>query len=291
MTHETAESNRPIGPTTDCHMHFYDGRYPASPGSVLFPPDATPAMYSALREDLDIDRTVVVQPTTYGLDNTCQLDGMMQLAEGSGAHTVRGVMVVDTSTTQRELRRLHEAGVRGARFHMLPGGAVGWDQLAPVAMAIADFGWHIQLQMNGRELPERLPLLLDLPTDVVVDHVGRFMPPVTTQDPAFHALLTLIETKGWVKISAPYESSVSGAPDYVDVEPLAAALIERVGDKALWATNWPHPGRTQPPSPHELLALLARWIPDADLARRILVENPTRLYDFPESPTSQTKET
>ena len=272
-------------------MHFYDERYPASPDAVLFPPDATPALYDTLRRSLNIDRTVVVQPTTYGLDNTCQLDGMAQLAESNGTDSVRGVMVIDASTSSEELARLHAAGVRGARFHMLPGGAVGWDQLAPVAAAIAEFGWHVQLQMNGRDLPDRLPQLVSLPTEVVVDHVGRFMPPVTINDDAFLALLTLVETNGWVKISAPYESSVSGPDGYSDVEPLATALLERVGDRAVWATNWPHPGQAHQLGPDELATLANRWIPNTELARRILVENPTRLYDFPESSTLETQET
>lgn len=271
----------PATGVTDCHMHFYDDRYPTAPGSVLFPPEATPTMYQALKDRLGLDRTVVVQPTTYGLDNQCQLDAMAGLADHGGHDSVRGVLVVDTATPRNELERLHRLGVRGARFHMLPGGAVDWEQLEPVAEAIAEFGWHVQLQLNGRELPEHLPRLLALPTDVVVDHVGRFMPPVGIDDPAFAALLTLIETKGWVKISAPYESSTSGPREYADVAPLAAELIKRVGDKALWASNWPHPGQLDPPTATDLADLFQRWIPEADVARRILVENPARLYDFP----------
>ena len=260
---------------TDCHMHFYDDRYPTASGSVLFP-----TMYRALQDRLGLDRTVVVQPTTYGLDNQCQLDAMAELAAHGGKNSVRGVLVVHPDTPRNELERLHGLGVRGARFHMLAGGAVDWDQLEPVAEAIAEFGWHIQLQLNGRELPEHLPRLLALPTDVVVDHVGRFMPPIGIDDPAFAALLTLIETKGWVKISAPYESSTLGPPEYADVAPLAAELIKRVGDKAVWASNWPHPGQTAPPTGTQLADLFRRWIPEADVARRILVENPARLYDF-----------
>ena len=264
----------------DCHMHFYDEKYPASPDAVLFPPNATPAMYSELTGALGIERTVVVQPTTYGLDNSCQLDGMAELERSRGAGFVRGVMVVNADTPISELEHMHAAGVRGARFHMLPGGAVDWDQLVPVAQKIAEFGWHIQLQMNSRGLPEKLQTLLDLPTDVVVDHVGRFMPPVSADDPAFVALLTLIETKGWVKLSAPYESSVTGPEQYADLDPLVSALIEQVGDKALWASNWPHPGQTSPPNASHLASLTKRWIPDTAMAQRILIDNPARLYGF-----------
>lgn len=269
-----------VGPIADCHMHFYDNEYRSAPGSVLFPPNASPHMYRQQQHELGLRRTVVVQPTTYGLDNRCQLAGMAELGVEQGPDNVRGVVVIDATVTRPELEQLHGQGVRGARFHMLPGGAVGWDQLEPVAHAIADFGWHIQLQMNGRELPDRLQRLLDLPTDVVVDHVGRFMPPVRTDDPAFTALISLIETKGWVKLSAPYESSTTGPQRYQDLNPLVAALLDRVGDKAVWATNWPHPGQQSPPSTMDIAELTKRWIPNDAVRREILITNPARLYGF-----------
>ena len=132
---------------------------------------------------------VVVQPTTYGTDNSCQLEAMKSFGENA-----RGVMVADLSATDEELERLTGLGVRGVRFHMLPGGALPWDILAEMAARVNNFGWHVQLQMNGRELPAREALLKGLPCDLVVDHVGRFMGPVPTDDPAFKVLLQFLET-------------------------------------------------------------------------------------------------
>lgn len=261
--------------TCDTHMHFYHHSYPSSPDAVLHPPDATVADYRGLQAELGTERVVVVQPTTYGLDNSCQLDAMAQL--GGRA---RGIAVLDHTISAAEIERLDELGVRGARFHMLPGGAVGWESLEPVATAIADAGWHVQLQLNGRELIDRIDQLLALPVPVVIDHVGRFMPPVPVDDPAFAALCRLIEEGGGrVKISAPYESSTDGPPDYSDVAPLARTLIDRYPDRMLWATNWPHPGRTDPPTAADLRALLEAWIP-AELRHMVLVDNPAALYGF-----------
>ena len=264
-----------IGPACDTHVHFYDGTFPVANAAVLRPPDASPTDYRHLQSTLATERVVVVQPTTYGLDNSCQLEAMATF--GADA---RGVMVVDSDTSREELARLTELGVRGARFHMLAGGAGGWEMLEAVAARIAPFGWHVQLQLNGRELVDRVDTLLRLPVGLVVDHIGRFMPPVETASAAFAALLMLVEHGAMVKLSAPYESSTVGPPDFEDVTQLADALVARATDRLLWASNWPHPGQLTAPSAAELVALRDRWLPTDEIRQRVLVDNPAELYDF-----------
>lgn len=260
----------------DTHIHFYNAGHPTAPTALITPPEAWVENYRALQARLGLSRVVVVQPTTYGLDNACQLQAMAAFGDNA-----RGVVVVDSSVTEATLERYHALGVRGVRFHMLPGGALDWRELAPAAARIRDYGWHLQLQMNGRELPARLPALQALPVELVVDHLGRFMPPVGVDHPAFKALLKLLDTgRCWVKLSAPYESSRSGPPDYADVSPLARALVRHAPDRMLWASNWPHPGQAAPPDEARLLALLEAWAGDARACRRILVDNPAELYGF-----------
>jgi D-galactarolactone isomerase len=266
----------PVG-TCDTHMHVYDERYPAAPTALLRPPDAPVADYRRLQASLGLDRVVVVQPTTYGLDNRCQLDAVDELGD-----TARAVVVVDAATTLDELQRLDRLGARGARFHMLPGGAVGWDDLPVVAARIADLGWHVQLQLDGRELPHRLTALRHLPTSLVVDHVGRFMPPVALDHDAFAALLALLDTgRTWVKLSAPYESTLDGAPTFPAVTTLATALVAAYPDRMLWGSNWPHPGQPDPLTDDDLLHLMLDWLPDPAVRHRVLVANPGELYRFP----------
>jgi D-galactarolactone isomerase len=265
----------PIG-ACDSHMHIYDERYPAAPSTLLRPPDALVADYQRLQTSLGLDRVVVVQPTTYGLDNRCQLDAVAELGD-----TARAVVVVDAATTTDELKRLDQLGACGARFHMLPGGAVGWDDLATVAARIADLGWHIQLQLDGRELPHRLAALRHLPTPLVVDHVGRFMPPVAPDDEAFAALLALLDTgRTWVKLSAPYESTLDGAPRFPAVTSLARVLVAAHPDRMLWGSNWPHPGQPRPLTGDQLTRLMFDWLPDPAVRHRVLVTNPAELYRF-----------
>lgn len=258
----------------DTHLHVYDQRFPAAPEAVLRPPDATVDDYRRLQDALGLERLVLIQPTTYGLDNRLHLEAMAAFGDSA-----RGVMVVDATTPLDELRRLTDLGVRGARFHMLPGGAVGWDDLDIVAGRVADLGWHIQLQLNGLDLIDHRDQLLRLPTPLVIDHIGRFTPPPPLDHPSVALLFELLDQdRTWVKLSAPYESSASGPPDYVDELHLVDALVEARPDRLLWASNWPHPGQSDPPDDHDLRRLLARWLPDPDLRRQVLVDNPDRLY-------------
>ena len=260
----------------DTHVHVYDQRYPISATTVLTPPDASVADYRAVQAELDLERVVFVQPTTYGRDNRCQLAAVAEV--GSRA---RAVVVVDDTADDVAIARLAQQGAVGVRFHMLPGGAVPWEMLAPVARTIADHGWHVQLQLDGRELPERLDALLDLPTPLVIDHVGRYMPPVEPDQPAFSALLTVLDTgRCWVKLSAPYESTHDGAPRYPTVTALAHRLVAHAPERMLWATNWPHPGQADPLTPAQLADLRDAWLPTEALRRQVLVDNPAAVYGF-----------
>ena len=166
---------------------------------------------------------------------------------------------------------------------MFKAGVLPWAILEEMAPRVHMFGWHVQLQCNGRELPERETLLARLPGTLVIDHVGRFQDPVRPGDPAFRSLLGLLETgRTWIKLSAPYESSRAGPPGYEDVSVLARALVKAAPERMLWASNWPHPGRTDPAVRDEVRALdlLADWAPDEATRNRILADNPAALYGF-----------
>ncbi|NNK56869.1 MAG: amidohydrolase family protein [Desulfofustis sp.] len=275
MTGRYPQLTAPPG-SCDTHIHFYNDAYPTAPTALMTPPNALVEDYKMVQKRLGLDRVVVVQPTTYGTDNRCQLDAMKTF----GANA-RGVVVPDPSITEAELQDLTDAGVCGARFHMLPGGALDWDVLEAMAARVHNFGWHVQLQMNGREFPEREALLKRLPCDLVVDHVGRFMGPVPVSDSAFKTLLGFLERgRCWVKLSAPYESSENGPPGWEDVRAEARELAKSTPERMLWASNWPHPGQAHPPDEAELLDLLLNWVDDAATRTKILRDNPAELYRF-----------
>ncbi|MBM3601590.1 MAG: amidohydrolase [Alphaproteobacteria bacterium] len=267
---------------TDTHMHIYEGRFPLAPTATFKPPEAPVTAYRAVCRRLGIERCVIVQPTGYGFDNACTLAGMATFGPGA-----RGICVVAPETTDGELLRLHGLGIRGVRFHMLPGGVLGWDALPTLAAKVAPLGWVIDLQLNGREFPSIVDRIRNLPARIVVDHIGKFLePPVPPEHLSVRCLLDLLATgRFWVKLSAPYDVSASGPPGYDDASAIARALVRAAPERVLWASNWPHPGPpTDKPKPKPddaaLLDLLLDWAPDEPTRQRILVDNPAALFGF-----------
>jgi len=261
-------------------MHAYGDPsvYPVNPQSPFRPvAGGTVEEYLKLQRLLGLERAVVVQPSAYGTDNRCTLDAMAAI--GAGA---RGVAVVDDTASDAEIERLTGLGVRGLRFFMLPGGVLPWEALPRLAARVAPFGWHIQMQMDGRFLHEREGELSRLPCPIVIDHNGKFLEPVGLDHPGFAALCRLIDGgRAWVKTSGVYETSKAGPPDYEDVAVLARALIARYRDRCVWATNWPHPSKPgNPPDDSRLVDLFAAWCGSPGIMRQVLADNPAVLYGF-----------
>lgn len=261
----------------DCHMHVYEDSYPLAPTATFKPPKAPAASYRAVQRTLGLSRVVVLQPTGYGHVNTCTLNGM-----ASRGGEARGVAVIAAGIGDAELAALDRAGMRAVRFMMLPGGVLGWDALVPIAARIAPLGWHVDLQLDGRSLPEHEAVLQSLPTPLVIDHIGKFLSgPIEPDSEAFASLRRLLDGgRCWIKISAPYESSRSGPPGYDDVAVLARILVEQYGERCLWASNWPHPNTSPAPSEADLLDWFLRLAGSDRVAGRILVDNPAGVYGF-----------
>jgi len=263
----------------DCHQHIYDlDRYPLPQRSPVSPPRASWEDYLALRAVLGISRCVIVQPMGYGFDNRCTLDAL-----AASAGSARAIISMPPQATAEALASLAQAGVVGVRFQMVPNSdnIMSWEDLSPVARRIADLGWTINLQLDGRTLADYEALITRQPCRVVIDHVGKFLTPVTPQDPAFAALKRLLDTgRVWVKLSAMYETSRTGAPMYRDVGLLAETLAHQYPERCLWASNWPHPGQVERPDDRALLALLDGWCPSQTVRDQILVHNPADLYGF-----------
>jgi D-galactarolactone isomerase len=273
-----ADPKAPPG-TCDTHLHIYGTKeqYPVAPTAAAPPPFAPLEAYRKVMARIGIERAVIVQPSAYGFDNRCTMDAARALGPSA-----RAVVLVKADTPEAELERLTREGARGVRFYMLAGTALSWDVLDGIAARVQPFGWHCQLQFDGRQFLEREAQLKRLPGTLVIDHTGKFLEPVRPDDASFKALLRFLESgRVWVKLSAPYETSKTGAPDYADVGVLASALIKAAPERMVWATNWPHPGQ-QAKNPDEavLLDTLRRWGADDAVRRKILVDNPAKLYGF-----------
>jgi predicted TIM-barrel fold metal-dependent hydrolase len=262
----------------DCHFHIF-GPYDAFPldaGRHYDPPAALIPAYRRVADALGIERMVIVQPSVYGTDNRATLDAARQF----GLDRARVVAVVDSSISDDELRKLHEGGTRALRFNLVSGNGAPIEALETMARRIAPLGWHLQLYVSGAVLEAIAPQLAALPVEVVIDHMGGVKTADGVDAPGFQALLRLLGSgRAWVKLCG-YRISSAGPP-FDDVAPFARALFAAAPDRCVWGTDWPHPSLTEwMPEDGALLDLLGAWIPGAADRKRVLVDNPARLYGF-----------
>lgn len=274
----------------DCHTHIFGPNdiFPLSPERRYTPGAASIDDLNALHRALHIDRVVVVHPSPYGADNTCTVNAVRKI----GARA-RGVAVIDEKTSDAELDTMHEAGIRGVRVNLESSGenspAAAERQLQYASGRVARLGWHVQTFTNLDVLAPLTKAIAQLPTPLVVDHFGLAQAARGVGQPGFDELLSLLRSgKIYVKISAAYR--ISTVPGHADTAPIARAIITANPDRVVWGTDWPHPGgtRTNPAAVEPFrpidngaaLNQLATWTRYSTELRKILVDNPARLYQF-----------
>jgi D-galactarolactone isomerase len=260
----------------DCHMHVFDATREPVGGAVVRPPTATIADYQLVKARLGTSRHVLVQPSTYGTDNSLMLAALEPQRE-----CARGIAVVDSSVADRELQRMNEAGVVGVRFNQVQAGATTMEMLASVASRVSKMGWHIQLHLVGQQLIDYEERLLALDATIVLDHYARVHHSPEISD-AVQATLGRLMSSGhvWLKLSAPYLSSQSDEPPFDDLAQTAAALIKDFPERLVWGTDWPHATESGKPDDARLLDWFADIVPDVGIRQRIFVDNPAVLYAF-----------
>ena len=265
----------------DCHAHVFgpQTRFPYLPGAAYIAPDASPEDYARMLRAIGCERGVLVQPSVYGTDNSAMLAALR-----SGVFAFRGVAVIDESISDSALADMHAAGVRGVRINLAsatPGLTLA--QAPHLADRLKTLGWHLQFFMNLRELTHAEEKLGKLDIDLVIDHFGRVRADDGIDAPEFQTMLRLMKRPNvWAKIMGQY--FVSSSPDYEDVAPLARAVVAAAPDRVVWGSDWPHPathGLKMPmPNDGDLADLLLEWVPDEAQRKKVLVDNPARLYGF-----------
>lgn len=263
----------------DCHMHIFDPRFPTRGDSPYTPPAASIEDYRAVQARLGLERVVVIQSVTHGTDNA----NLLAALDGFGA-CARGIAVIEPDIGEDELRDMTEKGVRGVRFE-LANGVLTLDDLDTVAARIAPFGWHVDLQTDGRDLPDLVDRLSGLPCPLVFDHYAKFIDVLPTDHPAVQAALHLLrEGNTWIKLTAPYAGHHRPAP-WPELIPLARTFIDTAPNRLVWGSEWPQsmmPMMGKPIPDHAgLLDLLLDYTDDAQVIEDILVHNPAALYGFP----------
>jgi 2-pyrone-4,6-dicarboxylate lactonase len=271
---------RPPAGSVDAHCHVFGpgARFPYAPERKYTPCDAPKEKLWALRDFLGFERNVLVQATCHGADNCALVDALRDAGDRA-----RGVATVGAAVTDAELRALDQAGVRGIRFNFLRRlvDVTPREVLCALAQRVAPLGWHVVIYFEAADLPELYDFFASLPTTIVVDHMGRpdVSQPVAGSGFGLFVRLMRENPNVWSKVSCPERLSIAGPPGYDDVVPFARRLVEEFPNRVLWGTDWPHPNlRSHMPDDGQLVDLIPRIAPSAELQRRLLVDNPLRLY-------------
>jgi 2-pyrone-4,6-dicarboxylate lactonase len=268
-----------------CHVFGPGAEFPYAPERKYTPCDASKEQLFALRDHLGFDKNVIVQATCHGSDNRALVDALRH-----SDNKARGVATVKRDVSDAELQDMHDAGVRGTRFNFVKRLAdfTPREVLLEIANRIAPLGWHVVVYFEAQDLPELYDFFTALPTTVVVDHMGRPDVSKPVDGPEFELFVKMMREHDniWSKVSCPERLSVSGPPAlngeqnaYRDVVPFARRLVETFPDRVLWGTDWPHPNlKDHMPDDGLLVDYIPHIAPTPELQKKLLVDNPTRLY-------------
>lgn len=263
----------------DAHCHVFGpaAAFPFSAKAKYQPQDAGPEALFALRDHLGFARNVIVQASCHGTDNGATLNG---IAKSAGR--ARGVAVVDPAISDAELDRLHEGGMRGVRFNFLKRlvDDAPKDKFLDVAHRIQRLGWHVVVYFEADIIDEMRPFLAGIPVPIVIDHMGRPNVAQGPDGPDMRAFRTLLDSRDdiWTKVTCPDRLDPNGPP-YDNFVRSVWPLVEDYSDRVLWGTDWPHPNMERNiPDDGALVDVIPRIAPTAELQRKLLVDNPMRLY-------------
>jgi predicted TIM-barrel fold metal-dependent hydrolase len=270
----------------DTHAHVFGPPdiFPYAAERRYTPPAAPVEHYRNMQKITGLSRAVFVCPTAHGYDNRVILDAIATLGDSA-----RGIANINTSDSE-SLQSLAEGGIRGARFHLMKDRPGNQEHLAAHLPALQKLDWVLVLHVDPPDFIEHERFIRSLPTVTIIDHMARVRGQDGLAQPAFRLLLDLLQDdRFWVKlcsfdkISAVPKAHVEGSLPYLDMVPFAQAVIEAAPDRVIWGTDWPHgntftPGRV--PNEGDLLDLLAAIAPDQKVRKRILVDNPARLFGF-----------
>ena len=260
-----------------CHVFGPSSLFPYAARRKYTPCDASKDQLFALRDHLGFSRNVIVQASCHGTNNDALVDALQTAGD-----LARGVAVVAHDIADEDLIELHHAGVRAVRFNFVKRlvDATPRQVFVDIAGRIAKLGWHIVVYFEAQDLEELVPFLRQLPTIVVVDHMGRPDVSKGIDHEDFRRFVKLLaDCKNfWTKVSCPERLTIAG-PDYDDVVPFSRMLVDKFSDRVLWGTDWPHPNmKSHMPDDGKLVDMIARIATDRAKQQALLVDNPMRLY-------------
>jgi len=264
----------------DAHVHVFGPQktFAYHPARTYTPVDAPKERLRELHGLLGFDRSVIVQATCHGTDNSATLDA---IASSNGRW--RGVAIVDETFSEADFELLHAGGIRGIRFSFARhlSGPPNFDRVHRIAEKIEGLGWHLVIYIEAQDIIEFKDDLCRFRLPIVFDHMVRVDISKGLGSGPFRLLLDFMRNEDvWVKISCAERLTQLGYP-YDDVIPFAQTVIETNSDRVLWGTDWPHPNLWEGmPDDGTLVDLIPRYASSEDLQERLLVHNPATLYGF-----------
>jgi 2-pyrone-4,6-dicarboxylate lactonase len=286
MVNMQSEFKLPDG-SCDCHVHIYGpyDRFPVGTEGRFTPTQPNPVeSLFAMWDSIGIARGVIVHAGAAGPDNAATYDALRRFPD-----RLRGVAVLEPDVSDRRLDEMTDAGFKGARVNLLrqdgkpvSNGGMDFDGLKAIAPRLAERGWHAQLWIETGDLDDMASELEKLPLTFVIDHMGRTMAEKGVGYYGYQTFCERLKTgRYWCKLSGADRNTRKGAP-YDDTEAFMQALVKANPDRLVWGTDWPHVGHTPETFPAEdvLLRLFFKCVPDEAVRRKILVDNPVKLYGF-----------
>jgi predicted TIM-barrel fold metal-dependent hydrolase len=268
----------PLACDAHCHVFGPAAKFPFAPDASYWPPDSPFEGLQRLHKVLGIERAVIVHASCHGSDMRVTLDAIKR---SKGAY--RGTAIIDPSYSDKQFEDMHAGGIRGVRFNFVQhlGGRPDMVFFRKTIERIRPLGWHLILHLDSHDLVEFEGMLKAIPVPIVIDHMARVRAADGLDQKPFKVLLDFMKSENaWVKVCGAERVSTKGPP-FDDAVPFAQALIAAAPDRILWGTDWPHPNvGKHMPNDGDLVDLFALMAPDAQLQRRILVDNPARLYGF-----------
>jgi predicted TIM-barrel fold metal-dependent hydrolase len=268
-------------PKIDCHNHILDPqRYPYAPG-VQYSPSGqeigTEHQLHTVCDTYHVDHCLVVGPNSgYGTDNRCLLEA---IARSHGRF--KGVAVVDNDATSETLEHLKSLGIVGVAINATYHGCGFYRDIGPLIERLAALDLFLQIQVEGDQLVELMPLVEKSRVKILIDHCGRPDLSKGLTQPGFAALRALASNRRTtVKLSGMQKFSRQAYPyrdtwDYVRA--LAASFTL---DHCVWGSDWPFLRAMERLDYGPLIGLVDQLFPDAADRRKLLWDTPNGLFGF-----------
>jgi predicted TIM-barrel fold metal-dependent hydrolase len=288
MSHkeEAAPAWRAPALSCDSHFHVFGSleQYPVGGDLRYKPPYAPLEEYLALARGMGFERFVFVQPSAYGRDNRCMLDAMREM----DPKVVRGIVDIDEDIPDAELAKLNSLGVRGVRINVSPihkespGFAEAMlPRIRRIDARCAEIGWHLDFLGPGWLTSALMPTMQRMKCDFSIAHMGMYLAKDGVQQPGFQALLDMLkhgDGRCWVKFTGTYR--MSEAPRFAGAKEMAQAILAAASDRVIWGSDYPHLSFADKVGSVELFNLLGEWAPDEATRKKVLVDNPGKLFGF-----------